>query len=460
MRAHFVLRVRVKRFQISGSRVRVEPHRLCPREITRAAIPSLCGASTFSCQDCLCPVCLSKSFKDFDSRQEDEDGRRSVSLSPTLPLRSGTACASTTTEDPFVCGSMPEPCIDVDVEVMDKEGQKEKDRLYPAPKTPKRMPDIDSKDMSPAKTAKQGDPPQPEPTNSDLLQFMRHMQASQEQSMKLVTIRLDIAEGRLSRMEEQTTTRLDVLEAKLEMIEIADDHDKTARSRVAALEKSVKENADKLEKQLREARTSSTSGAASSSGSRGAQAQDLEPMVKIGSFEQETPRGALEEAWTNHIRPIVEKHMDVARAGVRAPYMLSSQLEARFSDLSQARAFLAALRKQDIIFKLNNHDIKIWGTSQKPKEVRERNRRLLRVAEVLLQHVGPNTFIHKETFKNSCWRSGAIVIGNRRIARNNREADDSFNIIWNEKWYDTQIFRGSAAQIESAAQMVMDDLLL
>lgn len=44
---------------------------------------------------------------------------------------------------------------------------------------------------------------------------------------------------------------------------------------------------------------------------------------------------------------------------VRAPYMLSSQLWARFSDFSDARAFLAALRKQDITLKVNNREVKI-----------------------------------------------------------------------------------------------------
>lgn len=106
-------------------------------------------------------------------------------------------------------------------------------------------------------------------------------------------------------------------------------------------------------------------------------------MVKIGAFPQETPRGTLEEAWSTFIRPVIQGHMETAGIDGRAPYMLSSQLEARFLDSSQARLFLAALRKQDIVFRLNDQEIKIWGTIQKPKEVRERNRRLLRVAECL-----------------------------------------------------------------------------
>lgn len=66
----------------------------------------------------------------------------------------------------------------------------------------------------------------------------------------------------------------------------------------------------------------------------------------------------------------------------------------------------------------------------------------------------------KETLKNICWRSGTIVIANRRIARVAREGESDYKLIWSENWYDTQIFRGSAEQIESAAQAVMDDLVL
>lgn len=106
-------------------------------------------------------------------------------------------------------------------------------------------------------------------------------------------------------------------------------------------------------------------------------------MVKIGGFEQDTPRGVLEEVWTKFIRPIVQQHIDTEGMDAHAPYMLSSQLWARFSGFSQACAFLAALRKQDNILMLNNREVKIWGTLQKPKEIRDRNRRFLRVAEVL-----------------------------------------------------------------------------
>lgn len=214
--------------------------------------------------------------------------------------------------------------------------------------------------------------------------------------------------------------------------------------------RSIKENY-KLEKQLKEARTAFAAASTSSSGPKGMQAQDFKPLVKIGGFEQETPRGTLEEAWANFIRPVIQARMEIEGMDVCAPDMLSSQLEARFSDFSQAILFLAALRKQDTVLRMNNHEVEIWGALQKPKEVRDRNRRLLRVAEALQQHVAPGVGINKETFKNICWISGTIVIADRRIARDAKEGGSDFKLVWNEHWYDTQFFRGAVAHIESAA---------
>lgn len=315
--------------------------------------------------------------------------------------------------------------------------------------------------MSPMKTAKQRQK-DVEPTNADLLTFMRHMQASQESSMKAMAARLDSAEARLTGIEEHATSRLDILESRLEGMELAEGLDKTARMRVAALEKTMKDNVGRLEQQFKEAKASASASGSSTSAprTRGSTSQDFEPLVKIGGFEQETPRGAIESAWTTHIRPVMEKLTDIGNiVEVKAPYMLSSQLWLRFGDLSQAHSFLATLRKQDIVFKLNNYEVKVWGTLQKPKEVRDRNKRLLRVAEVLMQHTKVGIDISKDTFKNICWRSGTIVLANRRIAKVVQEGS-TYSLTWGEKWYDGDIFQESDTVIKAAAQRVMDDIEL
>lgn len=183
-------------------------------------------------------------------------------------------------------------------------------------------------------------------------------------------------------------------------------------------------------------------------------------MVKIGGFDQETPRGVLEQAWAEHIRPRVQDFYDTSGLDVRAPYMLSSQLWVRFSSFSEARNFLAALRRNDITFDMNNKSFTIWGTLQKPKEVRERNRRLLRITEYLEQHICQGVKVHPKTFQNICWRSGTIVIADRRIARISTSSDGSFKLEWSENWFDTNVFRGAAAQMENAAQKLMSDMEL
>lgn len=109
---------------------------------------------------------------------------------------------------------------------------------------------------------------------------------------------------------------------------------------------------------------------------------------------------------------------------------------------------------------MSNKSYTLWGALQKPKEVRERNRRLLRVNECLQQHDCQGVKINGKTFENLCWRSGTIVIADRRIAKiTNSTVDGSYKPECNEQWFDN-IPRGAAAQMEASAQSIMDYLSL
>lgn len=102
----------------------------------------------------------------------------------------------------------------------------------------------------------------------------------------LVHNRLSSTEARLSNIDEQTHTRLDLFESKLETVELAQGPDKMPKGWVAALEKSMKDRMDQLARQLRDASACSAASAASG--------QDiLEPLDKIAGFLQETFRGIL-----------------------------------------------------------------------------------------------------------------------------------------------------------------------
>lgn len=241
---------------------------------------------------------------------------------------------------------MPEPCLDV--EAMEEGNAKEQQMQQPW--TPKRASEEGGgggADVAPAKTARQTHLGSDQPTNCDLMQFMVDMKASQESSMRSVNASLELTETRLGSIEEQTSTRLDV-----------------------TFEKTMQEQMEQISRQVREARAAAPTAPARGRAST-CSAKILEPIVKIGGFDHETPRVVLEEARAKHIRPAIQPHFDTEVLGVRAPYMLSSQLWARFVVFTQAKLFLAALRKNEFTIKLgSNRIVTSWSTLHKPKEFR------------------------------------------------------------------------------------------
>lgn len=126
----------------------------------------------------------------------------------------------------------------------------------------------------------------------------------------------------------------------------------------------------------------------------------------------------------------------------RTRAVLASQLWACRSDFSQAPALLATLRRLAISFDAEDQRITVWGTLQKPRDLRERNRRLLRVTGCLIQHLAPG-IVADQPLKNVCWRSGSIVISSKRIVRVTKQQDDTFLSRWSAADGAARIFSGA-----------------
>lgn len=99
----------------------------------------------------------------------------------------------------------------------------EDDQHPSPPKTPKRAQESSNADglASPPKISRQRQEDEGyEPTNRDLMMFLRSLQDSQNTTMKQLSTRLGDAEVRIARVEDATIARLDSVEAKLESMEL------------------------------------------------------------------------------------------------------------------------------------------------------------------------------------------------------------------------------------------------
>lgn len=78
-----------------------------------------------------------------------------------------------------------------------------------------------------------------------------------------------------------------------------------------------------------------------------------------------------------------------------------------------------------------------WATVRQPKERRTRNRKLLRVAEVLQKCSKLAQVKEKTSFDLVCWRSSTVVLGSRRIV-SVKEPDNNFT--WADNWYTPDLY--------------------
>lgn len=325
------------------------------------------------------------------------------------------------------------------------------------PRTPKRAQEglggADGRTTPPKLSRLEEDDDTSEPTNRDLMKFLKVMQDSQSIALKQISNRIGEAEIRIAKVEEATTARLNSVEAKLEHLELGDGADREARTKIAELEETIK-NMDKLFKQFQaQAHAARTSAGSSSSTMNRAD----ECLVIIGGFKKETPRGQLEEVWAKQMLKEIEKHIDLRTYEVFCPYMLSSVLFARCPDSASARAFVALIRRLNLVVRLKGVDYNIWGTLQKPKEVKARNRRLMRLVGYLKDFLGPEVQ-QNENYKCVCWSSGTIIMNDTRICKVVHTGANNFELTFCDEWYDNRTFRSGASAIEEGARKLMKDI--
>lgn len=82
------------------------------------------------------------------------------------------------------------------------------------------------------------------------------------------------------------------------------------------------------------------------------------------------------------------------------PYMLSSVLFARCPYYLAARSFVALARWLRLQATMNDVSCEVWGALQKPKEVKGRSQRLMKLAEHMQQFLVPE--IKKRIIGNAC----------------------------------------------------------
>lgn len=98
---------------------------------------------------------------------------------------------------------------------------------------------------------------------------------------------------------------------------------------------------------------------------------------------------------------------------------------------------MQAMRQKDYHVQVNGARLRIWATLQKPKDVRDRNKKLLRLASVVQGHLRYKSMI-VEDFKVICWRSSSIVVAGRKVLT----LTDGQTVIEGD-WYDDKIWDGA-----------------
>lgn len=328
----------------------------------------------------------------------------------------------------------------------------EEDHHPSPPKTPKRAQECPNADgsASPQKVSRQCEDDEGyEPTNRDLMMFLRNMQDSQSTPLRQLNTRLGEAEVRIARVEDATIARLDNVEAKLESMELSEGADISARARITELEATIRKM-DQLFKHIQ-----SNATAASSSTSLAAPRMD-DNLVILGGFKRETPRGQLEEVWARQLLKEIEKNVDLRGYEAFCPYMLSSVLFARCPDSSSARSLVSLVRRLNLTAKIKGINYNIWATLQKPKEVKPLESAPVEVGGVLEGFLGADV-PQTENWKCVCWSSGTIILNDTRVCKVSHTGG-LYELKFCDEWYDNKTFRSGASAIEEGAHKIMKDM--
>lgn len=164
----------------------------------------------------------------------------------------------------------------------------------------------------------------------------------------------------------------------------------------------------------------------------------------------------MEQAWARHMQQQVGEKMSIHGISVEAPFLLSSAPQARCCSQSQARSLVSVVRQLQPSFDFMGSKVNIYATLQKPNNIKEKNKLLLRTAEKLQSFLHP-AIAARPLFKCICWKSSNVVIQDRRICNITRNDDATYHFDFAPNWFDARIFVNTAKVVEQAVRNQLDD---
>lgn len=191
-----------------------------------------------------------------------------------------------------------------------------------------------------------------------------------------------------------------------------------------------------------EARPAATTTSATSSSTGSSANLGTDEVIILGGFNHNTPRAVIEQT----LRPLVKNISDSDLAGEvrvapQAPYLLGSCGDLRLRrDL--AHRLMQATRQKDYLVQVCGVKLCMWATVQKPKDVRDRNKKLIKLADIVQSHLRDQCTI-VENLKVICRRSVSVVVAGRKILS---VVDGQTSMKPN--WFDDKIWETPQSNIE------------
>lgn len=304
------------------------------------------------------------------------------------------------------------------------------EQMSAAPRTPKREShDAGGADATPAKTSRKAH----QPSNADLMDFPKDMKAQQNsttEQLQEVQGRQTETTGQLDQMFRLFTQRIDGHDADLakinqnlaEMNENIDNLELTGLAQPdPKLDERLKSMEEDMLRRLALLEQEMLKKGPPAEPQRGGLGTPVAPgetdTVVIGGFKRDTPKGQIIKTYERILQGRMQQRFgDMFSWEVCCPYLLSSVLFIRCPSAALARQAVNYLRSVQMRFKLGSEEITLWTTLQNSKDLKDRSRRLMRMASCLQGHFAAAA-PQVETYKLVCWRSGSIVAFDQRVAQ-------------------------------------------
>lgn len=304
----------------------------------------------------------------------------------------------------------------------------------PAPRMPKRTSLGETSEISPPKTLrlgkKEGDAAV-EPTNADLLSCMQQRMKRQEHMSthigdvyRTVTSRLDTHGEDISRLHKHIQN----IGEKMDNIELGGVADA----------------------QFRDPRLPTSRS--STSWRRSCSASTSRRRLRERHGRRGHPRRRMWASWSaasgrTHPR---RKSWGSLSGSYAQSWRSASTCRLALSLLAQLGVLVAGALRNSGGFKvkLNGEELNLWSTMQKTRDQKDRAQTLMRLASYA-QSQFHDVFTNPETYKLICWRSGTLVVFDRRVVRLENK------LVWYDGWHADEWYKTTAQNMKDA----MEDIL-